>query len=870
MKDYVRHKILILELITFLIAMPRLGAQGLQFYGNKMPIEQRTSFTLFTQEPLPVFSGFIDIEFDLRIAQSRTFGYLLHMVNPNNNEAYSFTYSYVNDETSVFKFNTEGKTNHISLNLPNTAIISQWLPVKLHVDFKTGKSILTIGESVGEGTEIVGLLPQTSLLLSFGRREHLVDVPAFAIRGLKVSGEGLAYSFLLNESKGQKVHDSKGQMQGMAQNPYWLINDSYHWVKSVTYVVSDCMGSKFNEKEQAIQFITPDSFLTYQVDAKLSQKRPYANRMPVKMQLGTNFTDEAGGLMYAYEINNLPIDSTTIAALDMQTLQWKPVGKAFTKVQLHHHNGFWDHRNHRYLVFGGFGNRQYSNQFLTYNEMADRWDTLHFKGDNIIPRFFSSMAPTKQGRYLYIYGGVGNESGDQGIGHNYYNDLYGVDLERNTVKQLWSHPIGEKCVPSEQMIVSEDGKSLYVLRYAEYTKLTSLQLYRIAIGSGEMEQLGDSIPFVSGSIASTVSLYHNSTLKEFYCVTQEVDEQAKEVKAVIYTLSDPPVSKAEMDYYALDEEGFEGSILLLGSCLLLVGGLSGWIFYHKRRKKRNGAVLTNPVTVSAGQSLVKDSMSSLLVSVSTPEVVSGKNPEANKIYVYGMFSVYSRAGRDITHLFSKKLKYMFLYILLNSTKEGEGVNSYSLNEIFWPDKTEDKAKNLKGVTISNLRKALAELDGIQLIYEKGVFKIEMEEGICYCDYFSLHAHLAAHPQLCEFFLPIWERGKLLESVEYSLFDRYKQRSEDTILSLLPKDLPIYYQRNEYKYVLRICFIILKRDPLHEQALTYCVRSYKKMNDFESLSKIYSSFIIEYRKSMGEGYAKTVEDLLQEDLHRSLS
>ena len=113
----------------------------------------------------------------------------------------------------------------------------------------------------------------------------------------------------------------------------------------------------------------------------------------------------------------------------------------------------------------------------------------------------------------------------------------------------------------------------------------------------------------------------------------------------------------------------------------------------------------------------------------------------------------------------------------------------------------------------------------------------------------MHIHLATHPQSCEYFLPIWERGKLLENIEHSLFDKYKQRSEDTILSLLPKDLPVYYQHNEYRYVLRICFIILNRDPL---------------NDFENLSKIYSAFIIEYRKSMGEDYTQTIEDLLLEE------
>ena len=138
---------------------------------------------------------------------------------------------------------------------------------------------------------------------------------------------------------------------------------------------------------------------------------------------------------------------------------------------------------------------------------------MQFKGDNITPRFFSSMTSSAQGNYLYIYGGVGNESGDQSIGHNYYNDLYGIDLERRIIKRYWSHPVEEKRVPSEQMILSEDGKYLYVIRYAEYIKTSSLQLYRISIEDGNMEALGDSIPFVSGSIISTVSLYYNPTLK---------------------------------------------------------------------------------------------------------------------------------------------------------------------------------------------------------------------------------------------------------------------------------------------------------------------------------------------------------------------
>lgn len=141
------------------------------------------------------------------------------------------------------------------------------------------------------------------------------------------------------------------------------------------------------------------------------------------------------------------------------------------------------------------------------------------------------------------------------------------------IKRYWSHPVEEKRVPSEQMILSEDGKYLYVIRYAEYIKTSSLQLYRISIEDGNMEALGDSIPFVSGSIISTVSLYYNPTLKEYYCVAQECNEQAKQVRATIYTLSAPPVSKAEMEYYVSGEKSIGWSKLILLFAVLCIAAL---------------------------------------------------------------------------------------------------------------------------------------------------------------------------------------------------------------------------------------------------------------------------------------------------------
>lgn len=839
-----------------------LQAQGLQFYGNKFPIAERTTYHIFNESTIPTFTNYITIDFELKIQDFNTFGYLLHLVDPATDTAYSLTFTDVDKGISAFKFNTEGKTNHISMNFANDSLQLKWIPVKLHINLSTGQSTLDIaGKSIQSGQEIK-LSQQLHPVICFGRREHLLDLPSFAIRRLTVKGgEQLSFSFQFNESRGEQVHDIAGNVQGKVTNPCWLINDSYHWKKTASIFSQTIIGSKFNEPQQEIQFFNQDSLYIYRADKKKLSGHAYANQMPVKMLLGTNFIDAATNTIYAYEINNLPKTATTIAALDVRSLTWQPVGKAFTPVQLHHHNGFLDQKRNRYLVFGGFGNKQYSNKFITYNSSTDRWDTLHFKGDNIAPRFYSSMAASKQGDQLYIYGGVGNESGDQSVGHNYYNNLYKIDLANQTVKECWNNPQDKKLVPAGQMVLSDDEQFLYLLRYAEYIKSSYAQLYRISVADGKMEQLGDSIPFISGSIISNIALYHNPKLQEFYCVLQECDELAKNMKASVYTLSAPPVDKTTMELYSIQSKRKSGNLpLICWTSLFIICSTLLFVYYKKRKRKKEKQVVEKEpaFVVSSTEAPVPKTVHT---SASTPaEKKPESKPEINKIYIYGIFTVYGNSGRDITHLFSNKMKHIFLYILLNSTKEG--VSSSSLNDIFWPGKTEEKVKNLKGVTVSNLRKALAEINGIELIYEKGFFKIVINEP-CYCDFFCLHTHLKSHPQSYDYMLPIWERGKLLESSSLELFDKYKQYSEDIIFSSLPKELPVCYQQNKLKYVLRICAILLKRDPLYEPALIYSIYSYEQLNKFELLSKVYSTFIIEYRNTMGEDYPKSLDMLRQE-------
>lgn len=98
------------------------------------------------------------------------------------------------------------------------------------------------------------------------------------------------------------------------------------------------------------------------------------------------------------------------------------------------------------------------------------------------------------------------------------------------------------------MILSKDGKYLYLLAYPEYKPQTLLQLYRFSIADGSYETLGNSIPMTSEEIATNANLYFNPELDEFYCVTQEFEKYGQSTTR-IYSLSNPPVSLEKVKYY---------------------------------------------------------------------------------------------------------------------------------------------------------------------------------------------------------------------------------------------------------------------------------------------------------------------------------
>ncbi len=851
----IRRRLCLLFLLTGMTLFAY--SQGLLFQANDKEIKERTSLQIFQEGEIPCFTKNFQLSFELSIRDFDTFGYVFLLKEDQGKTKYSFTYTYLDGENSTFKFNTDGKENHYSLNLRNDALAYQWIPVSFAFDLQQDVLTIRIGDNEKKVTSL-GLKDTFCPHLFFGRYDYILDMPTFAIRNLKLEGDrSHSYTFPLNENEGEEVHTSTGKVLGTVVNPVWLINGSYHWEKLFEYSFQTPSGITFEPDSQRLIIFSQDSLLTYNLLKRQPQKYSYSNKLPVKLQLATHFMNTTDGKLYVYELNNLPLGDATVAALDLNNQEWKQTGVAALPVQLHHHDGFWDETTGKYLVFGGFGNKRFNNTFLEYDIEADRWDTLSYSGDRIIPRYFSGMAVNKNREHIYVFGGMGNESGEQSVGRNYLHDLYLLDRKQQSVRRLWQNASDHRLVVARDMILTPDEKYIYALCYPEYLSDTYLQLYRLTVDDGTMKALGDSIPMRSEEIMTNANLYYNSLTHEYYCTTTEFDKKGHTVIRT-YVLSAPPVSLDEIRSY-----GSRSSLeirwlwIMAGIGVLLLAG--GVLFVRKKRGKQRNAVLESssvlmspPVgrepdkSVQGKETLAKEDFESSLV-------------RPNAVYLFGPFTVIDRNGRDITHLFSSRLRQVFIYILLHSTHNG--VLSASLNEVFWADKPDDKVKNLKGVTINQIRKNLAELDGVELVHDKGYFRLVFTD--CYCDYFRFRTLKNAEEVENELGILLM-RGKFLDGMDAGMMDHFKQKVEEFLSSFLPLEIERLYQQHKYDAVIRFCNVLFRVDPVNELALAYGMHALNHTGSSQEAILQYSLFVREYRQMMNEEYSTSYAELMSKN------
>lgn len=853
---------LVISVIVFLLGFaPRSEAHGIKFCHSGYEIDKRTSFNVF-ENVRPEYIDSLNIEFYMANNSGADIhaeiGYVVRIVlgETDNNLIFNLFYDNLGDDVQ-FRFNQEGKSVLVSMALDREKLTaSHWFRVKLGFNLRTDEFTMDVNGQTST-VKVPGLPDKVSPSITFGKSDYIIDVPAISIDNLRVSGGGKTYDFPLSEKSGEKVHDLNGKSIGKVENGYWLVNDSYKWEKEAEMSSATQAGVFYDRDNSKVYYLNADSIQIYDTLTGVRSSHVYQEKCPVPLFLVNCFVDPGSGRLFVYEaLHKDQIVGPTIASLDLNDFSWRVESDEEFDMQLHHHDYFYSPKCKHHVIFGGFGNMKFSNKFYLHDGGHHGWYMIDsLAGNRITPRYFVAMGYLEDNNSVYVFGGMGNESGQQTVGRRYFYDLYRVDLTTYKVDKLWElKNQNGNTVPARGMVVTDDS-TFYVLRYAESISNSTLRLYRFSIADGSFEILSDSIPIKSDKITTNAHLYYNKREGKLIVTVQESpDDVASTLK--VYSLAFPPVSHDE--YYASDNAGWGSGVtkVLIWTVIALLAVIAAvaWFVFRRRQAGRSNAPAVVPAAAIDADPSDKPSAKPVLDST----------PKGNCIYLFGDFTVFNKSGRDVTYMFTTRLKQILGLVMQYS--DSDGISSSRLSSLVWPDKEKDKVKNSRGVAVNHLRKILAELDGAELRYEAGCFKFVAGENVS-CDYLECVRLLADDAPMTgerrDDFLRIVSRGKFLKNFDEPIFDDFKRQMEVRLDTAVLNCIKEAYKGREYEIALKFCRSAFNIDPLNETVLAYAINACMNLHQENEARSLYHKFTEEYFRTSGERFAKSFGDCCED-------
>jgi two-component SAPR family response regulator len=752
-----------------------------------------------------------------------TFGYVCHIKNKTDETPYALT---LNTEHNIvyLKLSLVGKQSLIQVPLDAQSVgYKKWQYIEIIFDGQKKEIALAVNKKTSFVKEN-NIKTKYAPAIIFGKHDSYVDVPKIAIRNLCIEGKDKKLHFRLNEKAGNEVFDQKGKKYGIVENPEWMINDSYYWKLRCEKFFEKPAVINFDSIRQQFILLDKDSAFTFSLNNNRIFSANYEHNQLLDTRLGCSFIDDEEHKLYIYEVNNLPVNSFSVSVLDLLTGSWENRIVPQLPQQRHHHSSFFDSETKQFTIFGGFGNQRYSNSFDTYSINQNRWITENFYGNVIHPRFYSGQVKINDHQSL-LFGGIGNQSGDQIVGRSYSYDCYLIDYTGKNIEKRWETALSSTgLVTVRNMVLADDTSSFYTLCYPEYIPATSLKLYKFSIKDGGHEIFGDSIPFISERIESNANLYYNNQTCEFYCTTQVFSPNGASI-IKIYSLDSPPFTGNDISLTPANTrwKNFtcKGFLILF----LFAGALLG--FTYRTRKK-----------IKTPNKRIQDKIKEL-------ELIPDSH-KANSIYVFGPFTVIDCRNKDISYLFSPKLKQLFLYILFAGMENEEGIDSQTIHSTIWPDKTAENAKNLKGVALNQIRKILTDIEGIELVFRGGYFKFELA-GNLYVDYLEFielanKEKALLQEDIIRRITEITARGMFLKSIDFPEMLRIKYLLKNKIKSLFFPEILSCYKENKYTLAIYLAKTLNRIDEKDEDVFKYEIESYIKLGLTGIAKKRYNDFL----------------------------
>lgn len=808
---------------------------GLTFRAHSANQDQRTNLNLTPVRSLSFPKEGFSMDFDIKLKNELyTYGYVVRII-ADDYSCFDFI-SYL----LYSRFNMVlTEKDHI---VKNTEIVDSVQIVAdkwMHVTLQFTKDRIRIVAD-GMNAEINHSLNSfKNIKIYFGGSKHSrffsTDVPPMTIRNIKLAdSQGKAlYKWKLAAHDKDKTFDSIHNKPAFVRNGMWEIDKHTKWTALSSFNVPTVNPQVAYDDVAGRFFIAgAGRLLVYDVtandiDSMVYKGHPYEGASSQMIYDGRrqrllSYTPDFKE-MNIYDFNRKCWTIETPARIDTRQ----------------HHNRLINPKRDELIVFGGYGNHRYNAQLSRINLAEPQEWTFTSLDSCIFPRYLSAMGQENEDNLL-IMGGYGNQSGKQEESPANFYDLYRLDLRSNQSTKLWEFVNDQQHFTfGNSMIVDKQMNSIYALTYNNDRYNTFIYLSRFDIETSQPVQqiMSDSIVYNFLDIHSYCDMFlHKETSSVYAVVVQEKEPGISKIE--FYKLAFPPLSKKDILPHQVSNAKQTVWIAgILAGVLCLLGG-SIWVF---RTKGKN-----------------KDAVATGILSDETMNETTEKEEDqaqrVSSVLLLGGFQVFDKQGCNITGNFTPTLKQLFLFLLLNTIKNGKGTTSQCLDETFWFDMSKSSASNNRNVNIRKLRLIIDKIGDINIANKNGYWYLHLGKDVA-CDYQEVmrllnqikEKNAPTEKRIINEIISLASAGALLPNVSTEWADEYKSAYYVLLTEVLLSRVNRPDIKEDARLLLKISDVILLVDNIDEDAIRTKCRVLYQMGQKGLSKQIFDKFCIEYER-----------------------
>lgn len=823
-------------LLQILIPVVCSGAMNIADYGLQVrsvaSIEtEATGLALDGGELISLKGKPLTLSFSLYNSKERPFGCVMRMISEDG-----CTVDLMNTVDSNGVYCPQIVAGKGYAVIPAQIAWDSWIDVSVTIHPQGGAALIDYNGTVVtvESDEIKDI---RSLRISFGNclfdGFKVNSVSSVSIRDIVVeSGDKVIRNWPLLKHSSTSSLDTVCGAEAVAVNPVWIA-DANISLTSVFVKEYPCFVDVVYDGNDCFYVIEPDGdiIMNNVVTGEERLLKSRGGRYPSNAPNQAKWCNDSTILSYC-------IAQNLYASMDMDDMVWSNV-TAPDPVNIYWNvTSSWDPERECLYSFGGYGFFHFSNILRVFspdNPISSISVTL----DKIAPRFFASSVILDG--CLYIFGGEGSFSGNQGIKEEYFYDLYKVDLDTFEETLLWEteEPSFGKFIPGENLMYDADEKCFYT------TAITGNDfiLVKISAEAPSIEPMSLPAGVRKDANVQYTNIYRNDKGDRLYVLFIQSGGEIGNTQVNIMSISLPlfPVDEIVLSDADIDDEvekhDLMSTVLLLVSGVLLLSVLS-FVVLRVVRGMRNRA------------SVLKD----------IPVIEEYYDFSRNSISLFGGFSVRDRNGADITSHFSPTLRKLLAALILHTIKHKHGIPGEKLNMLIWSYKPEGTASNNRNVYISRLRAVLEEMDGVTINTKNKFLSISLSDDVL-CDYkeaLRLYDDSTSVEDVSRLLCLLF-RGQLLPNMEDEWVETFRSEYSAMTLSFLNSQLDKSELPENVK--LKVADTVMQYDRLNERALRIRCRICHSNGNLGPAKEAYDSFCKEYKETIGEEYAVTFKQII---------